>query len=86
MLGQKSLVAKASWPKCDAFATTVDSVTVVFQVNGKLRGQAEVAPNTPQDDLLKIALENERVKPLTDGKTIVKTIFVPNKIVNIVVK
>jgi leucyl-tRNA synthetase len=86
MMGHKTLVSKVKWPQFDAAATVAEMVTVVFQVNGKLRGQAEVLPNLPEGEAVKIALSNEKVLPHIEGKTVVKTIFVPNKIVNIVVK
>jgi leucyl-tRNA synthetase len=86
MMGHKTQIAKAPWPQFDATAAVADMVTIVFQVNGKLRGQAEVLPNISEAEAVKIALGNDKLKPFLDGKTVVKTIFVPNKIVNIVVK
>ena len=61
-------------------------MTVVFQVNGKLRAKLELPVGTPEEELKAKALDHPRVKEYTDGKTIVKIVTVPNKLVSIVVK
>jgi leucyl-tRNA synthetase len=61
------------------------SVTVVIQVQGKLRDKLEVAKDMDKAELEALALSSEKVKAFTDGKDIRKVIVVPNKIVNIVV-
>ena len=86
MLGEKPTILNEKWPAYDPAKTIDDTVTVVFQVNGKIRSKEELAKGTAQDELIKLALENERVKEYTDGKTIIKKIAVPDKLVNIVVK
>ena len=63
-----------------------ETFTMIVQVNGKVRGKIEVASETTEDEMKKLALEIDNVKTFTEGKEIVKTIVVPNKIVNIVVK
>jgi leucyl-tRNA synthetase len=79
-------VVKAPWPKADAAVAAADTITVVFQVNGKLRGQEDVAVGTADDALIKLALASAKVQPFIEGKTVVKTIVVQGKLVNIVVK
>jgi leucyl-tRNA synthetase len=61
-------------------------VTIIFQVNGKVRGTAIVAKDLEKAEILALAKADENVQKFLDGKTIVKEIIVPNKIVNFVVK
>ena len=61
-------------------------VTIVFQVNGKLRDRMDLPVDTPAEEIKKHVLSSEKVKHYTDGKEIIKEIVVPNKLVNIVVK
>ena len=56
------------------------------QVNGKLRGKIVVAPDTAKEEILALAKEDSNVKAQTEGKSIVKEIYVPGKLVNLVVK
>lgn len=76
-----------AWPKYDTALTFENIVKIPVQVNGKLRGvvevQAEKAKN--EEEIIKIALEEERVRKWVEGKEIKKTIFVPGKLVNFVV-
>ncbi|MDR1933362.1 MAG: leucine--tRNA ligase [Spirochaetales bacterium] len=85
-LGNKPSISGFPYPVWDEALTQDEEVTVVFQVNGKVRAKAEFSAGVADDVLKKTALENERVKEYTGGKTIVKTIVVPGKLVNIVVK
>jgi len=61
-------------------------VTIIFQVNGKVRGTAVVAKDLEKAEILALAKADENVQKFLEGKTIVKEIIVPNKIVNFVVK
>lgn len=63
-----------------------DKFELVFQVNGKIRDRLEVDINISEDDAKKLALESEKVQQFTDGKNIIKVVYVKNKLVNIVVK
>lgn len=82
--GTKSLAYEA-WPKFDEALAKDDLITVAVQVNGKLRATLEVSPDIAQDEILAMAKDNEGVKKHMIG-AIVKEIYVPGKIVNIVVK
>ena len=62
-----------------------DEVTVVVQVNGKLRSRLQVALDIEENDLKKMATEDEKVLKFIEGKTLRKVIVIPNKLVNIVV-
>ncbi|MBI9080115.1 MAG: leucine--tRNA ligase [Pseudodesulfovibrio sp.] len=83
-LGHTNTLTKQAWPTFDESALVKDEVTMVVQVNGKMRGKFVVANNTPKDEVEKIALGLENVTTHTDGKTIRKVIVIPNKLVNIV--
>ena len=85
-LGHEDSVHHSTWPAWDEKYLVEATVTVAVQVNGKLRGEVEVAADTAEADVLKQAAENERVRAHTEGKEIVKSIYVPGKIVNFVVK
>ena len=85
-LGHTSTIHLASWPVADAQALVADELTVVFQVNGKLRDKALVANNTPKETLEALAMASASVQKFLEGMSIVKVVVVPNKLVNIVVK
>ena len=59
---------------------------MVVQVNGKVKDKIEVDESLDQEEMKQVALNSEKIKSLTDGKTVVKVIVVPKKLVNIVVK
>ncbi|HSP14142.1 MAG TPA: leucine--tRNA ligase [Thermoanaerobaculia bacterium] len=86
MAGEKGFVLTSQWPVADPALMQEDFVTIVVQVNGKLRGQIEV-PNPPVEDAVMAAVKaNEKVQSWVTGKQIVKTIYVPGKLVNVVVR
>tara|TARA_B100001778_G_scaffold308247_1_gene288879 strand:- start:623 stop:1153 length:531 start_codon:yes stop_codon:yes gene_type:complete len=85
-LGHSRSLAHESWPEYDESLAAADEIEVVFQVNGKIRGKASVAPDLGKEELEQMARSNEAVKGYTDGKEVVKVIVVPGKLVNIVVK
>lgn len=85
-LGFEGSVAKAQWPEADESKMKNASVKIAVQVNGKLRGELRIPAESAKDDVLAAAKNIENVRTFTDGKTIVKEIYIPNKIVNIVVK
>jgi leucyl-tRNA synthetase len=86
MFGNPPFILTSSWPKADAALMIEDVITIVVQVNGKLRGQVEV-PNPPEKDVVLAAIrENRKVQQWIEGKEVVKEVYVPGKLVNIVVK
>jgi len=85
-LGHKGEILVASWPQADVDALVQDTVELVVQVNGKVRGKIEVAADASKDVIEKIALADKNVKKFTDGKNVVKVIVVPGRLVNVVVK
>ncbi len=74
-----------AWPQADNSALVQDEITLIVQVNGKLRGQVLVAKDTEREAIEHIALENEQVMKHINGQTIKKVIVVPGRLVNIVV-
>jgi leucyl-tRNA synthetase len=83
-LGHDSAIIDAPWPQVDESALVQDSLTLVIQVNGKLRGQIEVAASASREDVEACARSNESVLRFTEGLSIRKVIVVPGKLVNIV--
>ena len=85
MLGNSRLDSE-EWPLYIEALSTRDETEIVFQVNGKIRDRAMVSASITKEEMEKTAFENKKVKDQIDGKTVVKTIVVPGKLVNIVVK
>ena len=85
-LGGKGSVHAQKWPEWDENLAKASSITLVVQINGKLKDKIEADEASSQEELKELALSSEKIKELTAGKTIVKTIVVPKKLVNIVVK
>ncbi len=83
-LGHQQAVIDASWPAVDEAALVQDSITLVVQVNGKLRGQVEMPAAASREEIEAAARSNENVLRFIDGLTIRKVIVVPGKLVNIV--
>ena len=87
LLGNEtSLFEKPVWFEVDKKALVEDIVNIAVQVNGKLRSTVSVLMNSEQEAVKPVVFSDEKVTKFTDGKTIVKEIFVKNKIYNIVVK
>ena len=86
MLGNNTLCSLAEWPTYDEAKTVDTTVEIAVQVNGKLRATVNLPVGCPKDEAIAAAKADERVAAAIAGKTIVKEISVPNKIVNIVVK
>ena len=84
-LGETELIAHAPWPICDPEALKREEVTIVVQVNGKLRGRVQLAVDASNEEAEAAALADERVQNHVAGKTVRKVIVVPNRLVNIVV-
>ncbi|MFP5238566.1 MAG: leucine--tRNA ligase, partial [Acidobacteriota bacterium] len=84
MLGHKTLLAQTPWPAHDPAALATDTVTVVVQVCGKLRGKIDVPADADDESVKAQALAEENVARHIEGKTVRKVIVVPGKLVNIV--
>lgn len=86
MLGGEGLLSLTAWPEYDEEKTVDDEIEIVVQINGKIRDKISVAADLDRAGLESVAMESSRIKELTEGKSIVKVIAVPGKLVNIVVK
>lgn len=86
ILGFEGMVNQQAWPKWDEAKTIEDQVEIVIQFNGKLREKIMVSSGLDKQQTEEIAMKDEKVAALLEGKTVVKVIAVPGKLVNIVVK
>ncbi|EKD58963.1 MAG: hypothetical protein ACD_56C00017G0001, partial [uncultured bacterium] len=84
-LGNKESIFLQAWPKADEKYLQDEEIEMVVQVNGKVRDRLMVAHDVTEDEVKETALESEKVKIFTEGKEIRKIIFVPGKLINIVV-
>ena len=81
-----TVLSEQSWVSYDPALCVDDTVEIVVQVNGKLKAKLNIAVDADKDSVIAQALADEKVKEATDGKNIIKQIYVPNKLVNIVAK
>ena len=86
ILGNKDSISYQEWPSYDEGLIQLDNVTIAVQVNGKLRANIEVPKDSAEDFVVTEALSLENVKKFTSLGSIVKTIHVPNRLLNFVVK
>lgn len=86
LLGHQETLANEKWPQYNDELTKADKITIVFSVNGKVRGKKEMDTDLEDKELEQAALDDESVRKHIYGKNIVKIIVVKNKMVNIVVK
>lgn len=85
-IGNKKSIFNMPYPKYDESALVKDSYELAVQVNSKVRSKIEVPSDSDDKAIVEIAMNNNAVKPFIDGKTVVKTIVIPKRLVNIVVK
>ncbi len=86
MLGEKGSLLKAPWPKYDATLAKEEEIEIPVQVNGKLRSRLVVPADATEEFVLEQALADEKIQAAIAGKQIIKKIYVPGRLVNIVVK
>ncbi len=84
-LGLAYSIHNQQWPEYNADLVAEEQIVVAVQVNGKLRDKLTVPADVAEDEVTALALASEKVKAHTDGKTIKKVIYVPGKIVSVVV-
>jgi len=85
MLGGKDTLTYEPWPKFDEKLTVDDTFELVFSVNGKVRGKKEVSKDISKEDAIAAAKEDAGVQKNIEGKKVIKEIYVPGKLVNIVI-
>jgi len=84
-IGEKQSIFKTPWPKADMRNVTHAQALYVVQINGKLRAKFTAATGAPEDEVIQQARANEKITQLLEGKKIVKTIYVPSRLINFVV-
>jgi len=85
-LGNAEMIATSAWPTYDEAKTLDATIEIAVQICGKLRATVVIPADASKDDMLAAAKANERIAELIDGKTLIKEICVPGKLVNIVVR
>ncbi len=85
-IGNRGTVYHEEWPLYDEDATVRDETEIAVQINGKVKDRIMLASGLPEADFLAEAMKNDIVKALVDGKNVIKTIPVPDKLINIVIK
>ena len=85
-LGHHGSLANAPWPSYDPVAASEEEITIVIQVNGKVRGRIVVPADEEGERIIRMALSDEKTGKFIEGKKILKEIYVPNKLVNIVIQ
>ncbi len=83
-LGEKDSIHTSTWPQFDQHYLISDTMTIVVQVNGKLRGQIEVATDSQKEEILQAAQDDAKVAEHLASKEIKRTVYVPGKLVNFV--
>jgi leucyl-tRNA synthetase len=84
-LGNDKELMAHSWPSFDPDVAAEERVTLVVQVNGKLRGRIEISADELEDDVKRKALDDENVRRFIDGKEVRRVVVVPRRVVNVVV-
>ena len=85
LLGRKENLADAAWPLFDPAVASEEEITIVIQINGKVRSRINVSVDEEGEHIKSLALADERIIALVAGKSVAKIIYVPKKLVNIVV-
>jgi leucyl-tRNA synthetase len=85
LLGRTGSLADAAWPAFDPAVATEEEITIVIQINGKVRSRISVPADEEEDRIKALAREDEKIARQIEGKRIVKEVYVPKRLVNIVV-
>ncbi len=85
-LGHKEFIMASNWPVADPALMREDLITIVVQVNGKLRGHVEVANPPAEEQVMAAVRSNDKIQQWVSGKQVVRTVYVPGKLVNVVVR
>ena len=85
VLGEDGLVVDARWPAVDETALVRDRIQLVCQVNGKVRARIDVAADADEEAAKQVAMEDANMQKFMEGKTVRKVIYVPGKLINVVV-
>jgi leucyl-tRNA synthetase len=83
--GHSGTLAASGWPRFDEEAARAEEIVIPVQVNGKVRSRVTVAPDTPDEEVERLALEDPAIRPYTQGKTVRKVVVVTGRLISIVV-
>ena len=86
IFGHEESLAYEPWPTYDPAQLVEDVIEIVVQVNGKVKAKLNISADADKDTVISLAKSENNIASIIDGKTIVKEIYVPKKLVNIVVK
>jgi leucyl-tRNA synthetase len=85
MLGHRGGLSKAEWPSFDPAIAVAETITLVLQVNGKVRSRVAIPADLGEDELRRLALDDEKIRSLTSGRKVERVVVVPRRLVNVVV-
>jgi leucyl-tRNA synthetase len=85
-MGEKEFLIQTSWPEFDAELATAPRITLVVQVNGKVRGRLDLERGAPESEALALAQSDEKIRPWVDGKELERAVYVPDRLLNLVVR
>ncbi len=85
MLGHRGGLIRVEGPSYDPTIAAQETITLVLQVNGKVRSRIAIPADLQEDELRQLALEDEKVRSLTTGRTVERVVVVPKRLVNVVV-
>jgi leucyl-tRNA synthetase len=85
-LGEKRMLLETAWPAFDPDLATTPRVTLVVQVNGKVRGRLDVERGASEREVLTLARQDARILPWVQGKELDRAVFVPDRLLNLVVR
>ncbi len=86
MIGGKQQICNTPWPSFEEAVAAEEEITIVIQVNGKVRSRMEISASESDEKIKEIALQDERVRQFIGDRQIIKEIYVPKRLVNIVIK
>ena len=84
--GHRGFLLDEPWPVFDPALATTERVTLVVQVNGKVRGRLDVERGAPEEDAVALARSDEKIRSWVEGKEIARTVYVPDRLLNLVVR
>jgi len=84
--GGKVSLLETAWPEFDAELATTPRVTLVVQVNGKVRGRLDVERGAAEAEALALARDDDHIRPWLEGKELARAVFVPDRLLNLVVR
>ena len=85
ILGNNKTLSHVSWPEVNEDFLVRENITLIIQINGKKRGELEINVNSSEEEVIKKAMSLKNISDFTEGKEIKRKIYVPGKILNLVI-